>query len=204
MRILPLILILAACQGTPVPQPDGPEAAVLAASVNIHGTRLSGATAYPRKLLFAKLTKGSDEPIEAESVIWSNYARGSRAYLFNAAPGRYVVTCAVPLVDGKDHYVFLPENVVRGSVVEVKAGEVVYMGSVTAAEDTVWSKADDLQRHFRGRVLKQRKKPSVLAQLFPTLIDYRGKYGRLRRTEPDVEREVASIKKAIRRWGWER
>jgi hypothetical protein len=204
VRFLLPALLLAACATTEVPPPTDASSSVLAVNVNISGTRMSGATAYPRKVLFARLAEGSDDPAQAEAVAWSNYARGPRAYLFNAAPGRYAVTCAVPLVDGKDHYVFLPENVIRASIIEVKPGAVVFMGVAAATETTIWSKADALQNHFHGGVQSARKKPSVLAQLFPSHIDYRGQYGRFQRDPDRAAQSEAQMKKTIRAWGWER
>ncbi|MHC4938734.1 MAG: hypothetical protein ACYTHK_07175 [Planctomycetota bacterium] len=199
LRLLPLLL-LAACASTPVPQPSASEASVLVVHVNITGTRMTGAPAYPRRVMFVKL---EGEALDGDArPVWSNYARGSRAYLFNAEPGRYVVACAVPLVDGKDHYVFLPENVVRASVIEVKPGEVVWMGTATATEDTIWSKADELQQRFRGFAMRERKKPNVWTTFFPRLVDYRGIYGRFSRD--DVEKTEAQIRKTVRRWGWDR
>ena len=202
-RLLPLFL-LAACKGVEVAPPAGPDASVLVARVGITGSGGTGVTDYPRRVLFARLREGSDNPLEVEATIWSNYWRGSLVYLFNAPPGRYVMTCAVSLVDGKEHYVFLPREVVEPSLTEVKPRAIAVMASAVAHQDRVWSEADEIQRYFHGRVLAKRKKPGPWARAFPRLLDYRGAYGRFRRNEKDDRRTEKSVRKLIRRWGWDR
>ena len=202
-RLLPLFL-LAACKGVPVEAPDGPDASVLVARVNVTGYRGTGASNLPRKVLFARLREGSDDPLDVEATVWSNYWRGALVYLFNAPPGRYVMVCAVTLVDGKEHYVFLPQEIVRPSLTEVGPRSIAVMASASASEDRAWSEADAVQRAFHGRVLAERKKPSVWAQIFPRSLDFRGAYGRFNRIEKDDKRTQENVRKLIARWGWDR
>lgn len=199
-RLLPLLL-LAACKGVEAPAPAGPDAAVLLAEVRVTGLHARPQSSYPRRILFARLAEGSDDPCAAAETVWSNYARGSRVYLFNATPGRWVLACAVSFVEGKDHYVFLPAGVVEASVAEVTPGSVVSLGTVRVSESRAWSKADEVQRHFHDRVLAQRPEANVWQQIFPSMIDFRGEYGRHR---PDDGSAAARARKAIGRWGWDR
>jgi hypothetical protein len=194
---LPLVLALAACSSTGVPPPAGPDAAVVVADVRVTGSRADAATTYPRKVLFVRF--GEDDAIE--EFAWSNYHRGTRVYLFNATPGRWAMACAVPFVDGKNHYVFLPEGVVRGSRADVPEGGVVSLGTAVVNESVVWNEADPMQKRVRHAVLKRRPKPNAWQTVFPNLVDFRGEYGR---HTPDDGSIAADARDRIRRWGWDR
>ena len=87
---------------------------------------------------------------------------------------------------------------------EVKPGSIAVMASGSAHQDRAWSQADEIQRVFHGRVLAERKKPNVWAQIFPRLIDYRGEYGRFQRDEQSDKRTQESVRKLIAHWGWDR
>jgi len=190
LRLLPLLL-LAACKATPVPEPAGPDAAVVVADVRVTGPQ-SG-TRYPRKILFARVTP----EWTIEELAWSNYHRGTRVYLFNATPGRWTMACAVPFVNGKEHYVFLPENVVESAAEDVAAGSVVSLGTAVVHQSHAWSREDDLQRRFHALVVAARPKPSVWREIFPSVVDYRGEHGR---HTPDDGRIAQKARKQVARW----
>jgi len=190
-------LVLGACASNGVPAPAGPEAAVLAVDVRVTGMRADAATMYPRRVLFVRV----NGEFGAEEFAWSNYARGTRAYLFNATPGRWVVACAAPLVDGKEHMVFLPDAVVRSSAVDLAPGGVVSLGTAVVSESLAWDKADETQKRFHAAVLKRRPAPGAWRKVFPSLMDYRGDHGR---HTPDDGTIAADVKRRIRSWGWER
>ena len=107
IRILPLLALLTACAGIPVPQPQGADAAVLVVRSHAIGYVGRGVTRTPHKVYFARL---SDEGSE---IIESNYYRGPLAFAFNVRPGRYAVVCLVTVWEGKDRFVFLPEATIN-------------------------------------------------------------------------------------------
>ncbi|MEM8884820.1 MAG: hypothetical protein AAGD14_12175 [Planctomycetota bacterium] len=201
IRILPLALLLA-CQSTPIPTPAGPEVGVIHVRFSISGGRSGTTSPQLQRAFFAKLKEGSDDIRQSTEIIPSNYQLGTAAYLLNAAPGRYVVVCAVTNYEGKNHFVYLPGDVIEASIVEVRPGSIVPVGSIRVSESRAWSTADELQQHFHQRILSGPQNPNVLQQLFPKAIDHMGEYGKLSNDPKDLERTRRDVRRSLNRWGW--
>lgn len=194
--LLPIPLLLAACAGTPVPTPESADAAVLVVRSNVIGYVGRGVTRTPHKVYFSRLSE------EGSEIIESNYYRGPLAFAFNVRPGRYAVVCLVTVWEGKDRFVFLPEATINASVIEVKAGERAYMGTVRVRETRNWSKADAAQKRYLRTVQAGPVKPNTLQKLFPRAIEYKGEDGHFSRDEADEKRTRKTLKSVLPRLGW--
>ena len=200
--LLAPLLVLAACKGVEVPQPASARSAVLTVRVSVFDYMGRGIAGYPRKVYFARLPEGETSPLKATAVVESNYDRGSLTYLLNAEPGRYAVVCAVPLREGKDLYVFVPEKTAAESIVEVLPGDRKFMGSVRMRASRSWGKADAAQKHFSKRIQVGPMRPSTLQKLFPRSLAFIGEDGNFSRDEGDVKRAESTMSKVLPRLGW--
>ena len=122
--------------------------------------------------------------------------------LLNAEPGRYAIVCVVPNWEGRDHFVYLDEKLAAQSVVEVKAGETVFMGSMIVKESRSFSKADAFQTRMLQLVRAGPKNPNVWQKVFPRQMEFLGIHGSLDQDEREAERTVKTMRKVLSRYGW--
>jgi len=202
LRLVPVLLLAIACKATDVPQRGSADSSVL--GVRAYTTTHLGRqlTLEPRRVYFAKLPEGETSLLKATQLFESNYQRGALSMLLNAEPGRYAIVCAVTLWEGKDHFVFVSEKTANKSIVEVKAGQYVHMGTVSMKETRSFSKADDVQKRFAGLIKVGPPNPSTIQKLFPRQLDFIGEYGSLSQDAGDIERTEKSMRKILARYGW--
>jgi len=201
-RLFPLLLVLAACKGTDVPPRGSADSAVLGVRVNVTTYMSRQLTLQPDRVYFAKLPAGETSLLKATQIYVSNYRRGALLMLLNAEPGRYALVCAVTVWEGKDHFVYISEKTATESIIEVKAGEYVFMGSLSVKETRSFSKADAVQKRFLSLVRAGPANPNVWQKLFPRALEFLGEYGSITRGDSDVERTQKTMRKSLARHGW--
>ena len=203
LRLAPLLLLAAACKTTPVPAPAGPDACVLGLRCSV-STYMSGGqvTVQPHKVYFVRLPEGETAPRKALEVYESQYHRGALCMLLNAPPGRYALACVVPTWQGRDHFVYIEESIAEQSVIEVKPGEMVFMGGLIVKESRSFSKADAYQKRILQLVRAGPRNPNVWQKVFPREMEFLGEHGSFSRSENDALRTERSMRKALARHGW--
>ncbi|MDX1958271.1 MAG: hypothetical protein SFU98_06840 [Leptospiraceae bacterium] len=167
---------------SPPPVKTSNDVGALAISVGLYApVALMGAKA-PEVVYFLKVNPGKPFT-DSKEVIVSNYSNGDRFYAFNAKPGTYVAiaafykvsaapgggsssssnvgggTLSVSVQPGPTDYItFFSEQIAQTTLTEMKAGQVAYMGNLTADMSLSLEKADKLQTHSSNLI-----KPGALS-----------------------------------------
>jgi len=202
LRLLPLLILLAACKSTDVPARGSAESSVLGVRIYVTSYLSRQLTLQPHKVYFARLPEGESSLLRATEIHESNYHRGALCMLLNAAPGRYAIVCAVTVWEGKEHYVYLSSERAHESIIEVKPGQYVFMGSMNTKESRSFSKADAVQKRFLSLVRAGPVNPNVWQRAFPRTLEFIGEYGSFSRDAKDIERSEKTMRTSLARHGW--
>lgn len=137
-------------RGLQVPSPD-PEQGTIA--LGLKAKAKMGSTKAAIKVYFVRVDDDTD-PLQADSVIQSNFFDAKQVYLLNCPPGRYVVvgaelTPARP-INGPpmDFTIVLDRQSIPRTEIVVHAGELVFGGNLLLDSKNKLTKADETQAHF--------------------------------------------------------
>lgn len=166
LSLLALAAFLLAAAPRTLPQPN-PRLGSIGISI-----RFESARAAPAELVYFTRLDDADQPLEGEDVLTSDLAVGSQAFLLNAEPGRWAVVAVarvvhssptrreVPepeaadrprleLTTGRVAHTYLDRALVQQTVIEVKPGELAFMGEIQLAErEKPARELDSVQRHY--------------------------------------------------------
>jgi hypothetical protein len=105
----------------------------------------------PAQVYFVRI-EGPDG-LQQQSIIRSNYVKGSRAYLVNARPGTYAAVASMFLAPGLQqgtYTTYFPQTVVERTRLQVREGEVAFMGAYVLGTTVGLEGADALQNHYKN------------------------------------------------------
>ena len=168
------VALLTGCATTqPVPEPTQPQGLALAIDV-LAKPPLGIGSQDPVQVYFARID-GADGLMQ-QSIVRSNYVKGSRAYLLNARPGTYVAVASLFLAPGMQrgtYTTYFPRNVLEHTQVTLREGEVAFMGAYVLGTSTGLDGADEVQIHYKN-VIAPGQATDVLAMSFSGAVHYRG------------------------------
>lgn len=162
VTVLVMLGIPACALSPPPPKLDTPENAAIGISLTAQApidflTSLRGAAL--NRVYFVKL----DEEGGLNSPLPSNYNKGNQFYLLNAKPGRYVAVAGLSVTLPPRSYerstvevyhatkstytVYLSNEVIKLTEVDVGPGQIAFMGKYVIDVSTCWENADDAQLH---------------------------------------------------------
>jgi len=127
-----------------------PQSPVLAIEVRVKPPMGIGSR-DPAQVYFVRVD-GPDDLLQ-QSIIRSNYVKGSRAYLLNARPGTYAAVASMfraPGLQQGTYTTYFPREVVERTRVAVREGEVAYMGAYVLGTSVGLDGADGLQSHYKN------------------------------------------------------
>ncbi|MFC1679240.1 hypothetical protein ACFL2T_03405 [Elusimicrobiota bacterium] len=153
-------LFISGCSVPPQVRPDG-RGGVVGIDLSLWSVSnkitdiLLGDPHSPRSVHFARLDKG-DDPLAGKELLESNYVIGSRAYLLNAPPGRYVAVAACADYSTSEklvHNLFLfPDSIVTNTEAEVSAGSVAFLGEYQLKQYILPREWSPAQTHYHKRI----------------------------------------------------
>jgi hypothetical protein len=155
--IVAALALLGACATEPrlaeMAQPDG---CAVAIQVNGAGAIALMSAETPDQIIFVRL---SGDGLLGEELVRSNFSAGDRIYLLNAAPGTYAAVASTKSMPSPFAYgspgtrtTYFPRDMVALTKVEVRKGELVFMGRFDVLLKSPISgdnEPDDLQSHYR-------------------------------------------------------
>jgi hypothetical protein len=166
MKKLGFVLLLLAfvqCSSTPPIQSGSDSAGIgITVVINIHTELLSWEDLNPEKIYFVKLNSAADTILKNE-ICESNYSHESfwgsfkndsvDNYILNLKPGVYAAVGAYGTSrdTNKPYFILFPQDVIKSSIIEVKANSLRYMGKFEFATGEYFSnigKSDEAQRHY--------------------------------------------------------
>lgn len=202
LRVLPLLILIAACKATDVPPRGGPDSSVLGVRVTISPAFGWPVSLDPHTVYFAKLPDDGGGLLQATRLVESNYERGVLSMLLNAEPGRYALVCAVAAWEGRDHFVYVSEKLANQSTIEIQPGQFVYMGTLSLKESRSFSKADAAQRRFAGLIKAGPPNPNIWQKVFPRALEFITEHGSFNRDPSVAASTEKSMRKTLARYGW--
>jgi len=157
-----LLLLLAACQGTPPPAaPADPASAVVAIALRTRADRAPH-EGRPRTAYFVKLGGEGTQPI----LLRSNYERDGVLYLVNAEPGRYAAVACYGKGQSNEWTAYFPEDLIRATEKDVPEGKVVLLGSFEVSLRSISTPGDAAQEHYLHLIFPDWEKRSEGLKLF--------------------------------------
>lgn len=118
-----------------------------------------------------------DNRFDAESVIQSNYAKGSHVYLLNAKPGKYVaVGCLFSMAGGGGGSVVFSQGDIARTEVEVVPGRLAFMGDIESSSSTKVESGDPAQSHYIRLISPEGSKHGFMARAFTGNYLYTGAF----------------------------
>lgn len=144
-------LLLSGCATTqPIPGLSQPQSSALAIDVLVKPPMGIGSH-DPEQVYFVRI-EGADGLMQ-QSIIRSNYVKGSRAYLLNARPGTYAAVASMFLAPGLQrgtYTTYFPQNVLEHTRVTIQEGEVAFMGAYVLETSVGLEGADAVQNHYKN------------------------------------------------------
>ncbi len=159
-----------------------------------------------------------------EEIMMSTYCKNGRAYLINAAPGKYAaaalffkrITYGMSVGIGKggissstsmkkaSKIVFFTQEVVEKSTIEVKAGELAFMGDFQLKELKDISKGDEFQQRYFRRYSGYVKDPGQeeVPKRRMKKLTRKARRGELKKHDPLGFTPFLRIKMDFRGTGW--
>jgi hypothetical protein len=131
-------------------------------------------TREPVQVFFAKVDNA--DGLMQQTIIRSNFVKGSRAYLLNARPGEYVAVASLFVLPGmgsRTYTTYFPRDAIEQTRVTVRAGELAFMGSWVLGTSVGLDGADTTQTHYKN-VIAPGQASGVLAMGFGGGVHYRG------------------------------
>jgi len=155
MNVAAALLAVLLAAGLPIPAPK-PEAGAI--GIALRGRPELAPHSPAVQVYFVRVEEGTDIFASA-SLIPSNFTRSKQVYLLNCEPGRYVAVAArmrgAPGPQSGRYLVMFEKSFIERTAVEVKAGEIAFVGSYTIRQDSTIDDADEAQAHYL-RVLDPR------------------------------------------------
>jgi len=169
-----IVALLAGCATTqPISEVSQPQSSALAIDVLVKPPMGLGSH-DPVQVYFARI-EGADGQMQ-QSIIRSNYVKGSRAYLLNARPGTYVAVASMFLTPGLrsgTYITYFPQNVLDHTKVTVRENEVAFMGAYVLGTSVGLDGADEVQTHYKN-VIAPGQATGIFAMSFSGAVHYRG------------------------------
>jgi len=112
---------------------------------------------------FVRVTEGAEAP-EGAPLIPSNFGKARNVYLLNAEPGRYVVVAGEIVRQPMQTrvVVLLAKEYYSQTEIEVKAGEVVFMGDIAVKSSPRTYEIDETQARNLNTIMKISTKLNVM------------------------------------------
>ena len=147
---------ITSCSTVPPPKPFNTESSGLAIYLELEPPiSIFNMTKEPTRVYFVRLDEGEEQySLSKNNIIPSNYSKDGYAYLFNAEPGRYIAVAAYSYAVNTeqrtkaDFYSFLPSDLVTLTTIELKPGQLEFMGGFLVKESIGLKGADDVQKHY--------------------------------------------------------
>jgi len=166
----------------PLEAPDA-ERGVIGVKISVLPPARIGSTSAS-EVYFVRLTEDADR-FHAESMINSNYSKGSHVYLLNAKPGRYVaVGCSFTMPNGAQAAVVFDEADIVKTEVEIQPGSVVFMGDIDAQSSTKTKDSDEAQAHYLRMIAPTAANQTFMARAFTGHYVYTAVFKTIVRTDP--------------------
>lgn len=144
------LLVSGCATAPPIPELSQPQSPALAIDVLVKPPMGIGSR-DPVQVYFVRID-GPDDLLQ-QSIIRSNYVKGSRAYLLNARPGTYAAVASMFLTPGLQrgtYTTYFPRDVVERTRVAVREGEVAFMGAYVLGTSVGLEGADAMQNHYKN------------------------------------------------------
>lgn len=151
-----------------------------------------------REAFFVKVDSG--EATQQSTIIRSNYQDGDYVYLLNVEAGTYAVVAGRHFGQNRETFTtYLPEDVIRQSLVTVSEAEVAFLGEFEIQSSTNLGKMDSAQRHYIGLI-----QPGDRGgfSLFSTTYTYRGSLKDADQSPTALERFLRRAEDELAEDGW--
>ena len=198
MRLLPLLLLVAAC-GTPrAPAPQASDGCAIAVDIRTRHPQESQ-WGHPVAVFFARIGPGGN-PLRGREILRSNHVSAGTAYLLDAEPGRYVAVGCIEKRDGRDVTTTFPEGLVAATERRVEAGGFAFLGSHEVDQEARPKEGDAGHAHYAPLIEPDWRRSDIATRLFARSRYLYGSRHRALSGAPDAE---ARARKHLAESGWQ-